>query len=770
MASVAPMAGPITTSRSPEVRYAAECQATGSLEAAPRWNRRRVAPDNSGGGDDKFSTQQSDLRRQASRLLPSFNSRGAATGGKGQGFIARHGSERAQKIRIAVDDVKKAVAKTSGGGQRVLHPEKNRFLLRWDSVTSLALIWTATVTPFETGFLPTIVGAAAWGDKWFIANRCLDVIFGLDMGLQFFVAYQTGDRSGGRTWVVKHELVVKHYLRTWFPLDLLTVVVPCTFDVMLASGDSPQPQAAGEAGADDMAGRLGMLRVLRVLRLVKLVRLVKASRLFERWQASITLTHATQTVLKIVFLCVLSSHWFACVIALQAMLHQDINHTWLGEGAYGLCEPWTLRAKDHSSDSSPSSASRLLSEATSSEGYEACSGLTMASFYLASFTWSAMVITGTGGTDFYPSAASDGETLIVLMLILIGAFLWAFVLASFCDLATNSNPTLVAFRQQLDGLNVYIRMNALPKEMAQRMRSYMHQQRGVLLREDAIRTLPNLSPALQIEAVLYVHSHWLNLVWFIRELDAPVKVRLAMAMKPQVLAPGEVAPYRHLYVLVRGSVMYGRRVLTKGMAWGDDVILTEPTYFLPYLARALAYTDVTSITQEVLYEHVQPYPASTEKLRRSTIHLALRRHVVFHAREARKEASRQLVAGTFSGDFLDRMHEAGTSKKDVSKSQEQSMSIALELNKSDESARNRRHRDSDRDTAGVDASEFQSLRGEVSEVKSGIKQLKRELAAMRSGQEDLAKSVAAGADLMRELVNGAHRVGLFAPADDDEGA
>ena len=38
-----------------------------------------------------------------------------------------------------------------------------------------------------------------------------------------------------------------------------------------------------------------------------------------------------------------------------------------------------------------------------------CDGLGVGSWYLAAFSWSLMVITGTGGTDFYPSSLSDGD-------------------------------------------------------------------------------------------------------------------------------------------------------------------------------------------------------------------------------------------------------------------------------------------------------------------------------------------------------------------------
>ena len=39
-----------------------------------------------------------------------------------------------------------------------------------------------------------------------------------------------------------------------------------------------------------------------------------------------------------------------------------------------------------------------------------------------------MVITGTGGTDFYPSSLSNAETLIVVSLVIFGALLWTQVL------------------------------------------------------------------------------------------------------------------------------------------------------------------------------------------------------------------------------------------------------------------------------------------------------------------------------------------------------
>ena len=47
--------------------------------------------------------------------------------------------------------------------------------------------------------------------------------------------------------------------------------------------------------------------------------------------------------------------------------------------------------------------------------------------YLAALAWSNMIITGTGGTDAYPSGESDVETFLVMVLVLFGSLLWTQV-------------------------------------------------------------------------------------------------------------------------------------------------------------------------------------------------------------------------------------------------------------------------------------------------------------------------------------------------------
>ena len=263
------------------------------------------------------------------------------------------------------------------------------------------------------------------------------------------------------------------------------------------------------------------------------------------------------------------------------------------------------------------------------------------------------------------------------------------MLAAFCDIATNGDPALTAFRQQIDGLNAFIAFNALPSDMARRMRLYMHQQQGMQLREAlGKRALPNLSLPLQLEAMLHIHRAWLDAVWFIRELEAPVKVRLAMEMQPRVMSPGEVAPNRHMHSLTRGTMIYGGRILSRGAVWGDDVLLNDPRNFLPYTARAITFADCSSLPREALMSIVQAYPRSHARLRKRAAFLALRRWVISTAKRAvedfrangRKRLSVTITKDghiRLDGDFLDRVDSA--SESNLSESQQQSMELALAI-------------------------------------------------------------------------------------------
>ena len=154
----------------------------------------------------------------------------------------------------------------------VLDPRTVAFVAWWDGLATLALIFTALVTPFEVAFVQP--AEDKWKDGLFLTNRAVDVIFIVDMLLQFRLAYKE-DNVHGTRWVVEPGAVMRHYgCSFWFALDLFSVSTSL-FDIVDVEG----------------AGDLTVLRAVRTLRLVKLVKLARGSRIFKRWEMRMSINY-----------------------------------------------------------------------------------------------------------------------------------------------------------------------------------------------------------------------------------------------------------------------------------------------------------------------------------------------------------------------------------------------------------------------------------------------------------------------------------------------
>lgn len=154
------------------------------------------------------------------------------------------------------------------------------------------------------------------------------------------------------------------------------------------------------------------------------------------------------------------------------------------------------------------------------------------------------------------------------------------------------------------------------------------------------KAIPILSPALQAELILHVNQPWIDRAWFLRGLEPACLVRLARELSARVFAPGELAPLGSLYVVRRGHLFFGPYLLTRGMVWGDDVILSSSRYALPYPARAVSFVDVLMVERETLAQVLCLFPASAARLRKTAVRLAFRRHLVAEAkRELDQQAS-----------------------------------------------------------------------------------------------------------------------------------
>merc|ERR1719162_2417172 len=86
---------------------------------------------------------------------------------------------------------------------------KGNFMLNWDVVMMVLLIFTALVTPFEVAFLETKI------DGLFCINRLVDLGFLIDMFINFRLIFEDISNKS----VTSKTRIAQKYLKGWFTID-----------------------------------------------------------------------------------------------------------------------------------------------------------------------------------------------------------------------------------------------------------------------------------------------------------------------------------------------------------------------------------------------------------------------------------------------------------------------------------------------------------------------------------------------------------------------
>jgi hypothetical protein len=177
-------------------------------------------------------------------------------------------------------------------------------------VILVAMLFTSTVTPYEVCLL--------WGepafDALFYINLLVNTIFVVDTTMQFFLPYKESVTNGGGT-VKNHKKIAWHYLSTWFFIDIISVI---PFDYIVL-GVTDQAASADETLAESQS-LLGATSMLRLLRLIKLVRILRASRIFARWENSISIKYSTRELFSLLGGVALTLHLLSCALGMAAQL------------------------------------------------------------------------------------------------------------------------------------------------------------------------------------------------------------------------------------------------------------------------------------------------------------------------------------------------------------------------------------------------------------------------------------------------------------------
>ena len=553
----------------------------------------------------------------------------------------------------------------------IIDPRTSSAIAWWDLVTAMALCFTALVTPYEVAFLPS---ATLPDGPWplFAINRVIDLVFLIDLILQFFIAFPDQERRGAQQrggavkYVFKKRKIAVHYLKTWFLVDVLSVGVSAIDFVVLTppnSADSAEGTADLEGDGENRAVRMLRvpMRLLRVLRLFKLLRLLRASRLLRRWETRMSINYGLLTMLRCVAHVLLCVHWMACAWTLQSELFAPSPlDSWMG--AYGYCKPVAEAAA--ATPTTPGGGGGGGGGSGGGGGLAASSCVPHGELYVASLYWATLVTTGLGGGDIESSMLSSAERIAGVVLTLLGSLVWANVVATLCGVINLQFNDVIAFRRTLDDLNMMMAQYNFPAEERRKLREYFHQSQHLNRAASYQRLTSRMSPKLQGEVAMMCNGALLQLVGCFALLEDDFVARVANTMRACVFPPMEQVTPGYFYLVHSGIALYGGAVFNRGGHWGEDVLFLTQR-LKRYRGVAMTYLQVFRLAHDDLFALTETDPLAKRLLRRQALLLMLRRYLLDVAERERSRADAAAVkaAATAGGAANDANGGAATARR-----------------------------------------------------------------------------------------------------------
>eukprot|EP01138_Halocafeteria_seosinensis_P002872 gb/GECG01002934.1/.p1 GENE.gb/GECG01002934.1/~~gb/GECG01002934.1/.p1 ORF type:complete len:667 (+),score=65.50 gb/GECG01002934.1/:1-2001(+) len=436
----------------------------------------------------------------------------------------------------------------------------SRFKLLWDIFIALLVGYTAMTVPFEISFIETKDTSLVF----FGVGIFVDVIFIVDI----FVSFITGYWTPNDELVMTPKLTMKNYWRTYLWIDIISVL--------------PIDYFALVNGFDGIIDPSRPMLVLRMMRLLRLLRLTKIFRYTKKYFAHVSPFRVNVTILAVSIL--LFIHMDACLLFLIGRLSDFAQDSWV-----------TLSGiKD----------------------------LNVGEQYLWSMYTSTSIMLCISYGSYIPQRTA--EAVFISLSNLVGASIYAVVIATVTTLIMNANKSGAEFRQYMDEMNLFMRDYNLPKELRDRIRRYIRQRFPSSRKFDEVTLLHSLPRPLYRS----IHINRLKSLTKKVPLLANTSDGFLESFVPElntqlILADDEVVlqdePVSGLYIIGDGEceLIRGEETvltLADGSFFGDVALLWDTRE--PFTVRAVSDCYVHVVPGDRFNHLIEYFPDVTSIMRK----------------------------------------------------------------------------------------------------------------------------------------------------------
>ncbi|XP_063894029.1 potassium/sodium hyperpolarization-activated cyclic nucleotide-gated channel 2 isoform X4 [Helicoverpa armigera] len=496
------------------------------------------------------------------------------------------------KLAMKLFGSKKALMKErirqKAAGHWVIHPCSS-FRFYWDLCMLLLLVANLIILPVAISFFNDDLST-----RWIAFNCLSDTIFLIDIVVNFRTGIMQQDNA--EQVILDPKLIAKHYLRTWFFLDLISSI-PLDYIFLIFNQDFSESFQILHAGR--------ALRILRLAKLLSLVRLLRLSRLVRyvsQWEevymspapqprdepgdadggsrdlASQFLNMASvfMRIFNLICMMLLIGHWSGCLQFLVPMLQGFPPNSWV--------------------------AINELQEA----------------FWLEQYSWalfkamSHMLCIGYG--RFPPQSLTD--MWLTMLSMISGATCYALFLGHATNLIQSLDSSRRQYREKVKQVEEYMAYRKLPREMRQRITEYFeHRYQGKFFDEELI--LGELSEKLREDVINYNCRSLVASVPFFANADSNFVSDVVTKLRYEVFQPGDIIIKEgtigsKMYFIQEGIVdivMANGEVATSlsdGSYFGEICLLTNARRVAS--VRAETYCNLFSLSVDHFNAVLDQYP------------------------------------------------------------------------------------------------------------------------------------------------------------------
>ena len=508
--------------------------------------------------------KEEDLHKQIkSTLLAPAEEENEKGGKKGASIM---GKAKLDVMQVAVGAQMMSKHKAFMEKSPLVISPRTWYMRKWDLVTLVLLMFTAVVTPVEVAFLETTL----WSVLFWI-NRSVDLLFILDIFLNFFVAIV--DPEDGQL-VFHHPTIIKTYLKGWFTIDVISIMPFDLLSIIFNNGE---------------VGKLKILRVLRLLRLMKLLRILRAGRIFQRLETQYQIDYSKLELVKFVILALITSHWMACAFGIVADLEAS-DYNWM-----------------YFTDFNKYTVDGRLTEGMNPR--EVVSDLEI---YFAAFYWSSMTMTTIGYGDIVPSTLT--ERIFCSIMMLVGAFAYGYIIGAVGNVIAQANEKKNKFYALMGELNSFLDEGKLTPALRIRLREYFKYKMASTNVTAHTALLRQMSPALRAEITLCMNT-WITRVDFFKKCPEALVIQLTLSIKQQTFPPQEkvIVPgdwCDRMFIVRKGVAICRQKIITTGQVFCVESLYKEGK--VAYSAHAVTFCDLYTIQRDVLLTALKHFPEMSQ--------------------------------------------------------------------------------------------------------------------------------------------------------------